>query len=310
MKIEIGESLVRSWVRHCRRCQFAELNWKPSPRWGIERDYTAVIEAAKPYFLKHLQLGPFRQNASVNQFLRQAEIDVLGLRVEADRCREVLAVDVAFHTGGLNYGSKKETVERVVKKLFRTALIVDGYIPGVSAEIVFATPKINPQVLEPLQGAIRHLDIFFSKHGFAHCKFRLVANETFCEEIIEPVRLLNDAVADTSEIFLRAAQLIGMTQPRPRAAPAAAPDRSPRGRLPITLDPELEEDFKRKLLRVRRAIITTHYRDGHVVPRAWIANNFSETSSVMGNLRSRPEFRTPAWQNAGISRVEVRIEDR
>ena len=33
MKIEMGESLVRTWVRHYRGCQFAELNWKPSPTW-------------------------------------------------------------------------------------------------------------------------------------------------------------------------------------------------------------------------------------------------------------------------------------
>jgi len=29
MKIEIGESLVRSWLRHVEHCEFSELNWKP-----------------------------------------------------------------------------------------------------------------------------------------------------------------------------------------------------------------------------------------------------------------------------------------
>ena len=36
MKVEIGESLVRTWVRHCRGCQLAELNWKSSPMWPGE----------------------------------------------------------------------------------------------------------------------------------------------------------------------------------------------------------------------------------------------------------------------------------
>ena len=229
MKIEMGESLVRSWVRHCWRCQFAELNCRPSPRWGIERDHTEIIEAAESYFREQYQFELFRQNASIDQFLRQAEIDVLGLRVDAGRSRELLAVDVAFHTGGLNYGSKKETVERVVKKLFRTALVVNGYVPDVSAEIVFATPKINPAVMVPLEQAIERLGVFFSTQDFARCSFRLVANETFRQEIMEPILQLSDDVADTSELFLRAAQLIKMTQARPRAAHAAAPDRTPQG---------------------------------------------------------------------------------
>jgi hypothetical protein len=33
MKIEIGESLIRLWLRHIKHCEFAELNWKPSHAW-------------------------------------------------------------------------------------------------------------------------------------------------------------------------------------------------------------------------------------------------------------------------------------
>lgn len=36
MKIEMGESLIRTWIRHCMGCQMAELNWKPSPKWPAE----------------------------------------------------------------------------------------------------------------------------------------------------------------------------------------------------------------------------------------------------------------------------------
>lgn len=78
-------------------------------------------------------------------------------------------------------------------------------------------------------------------------------------------------------------------------------------KLPIRLFPGDEGQFKQELLRTRRAEIATFYTDGRVTKKTWIANNFSETSGVMVNLRCRPEFRYGAWQQRGIERVEVRI---
>ena len=33
MKIEMGESLVLSWLRHIEKCQLVQLNWKVSNCW-------------------------------------------------------------------------------------------------------------------------------------------------------------------------------------------------------------------------------------------------------------------------------------
>ena len=38
MKIEIGESLIFSWLRHVMGCPIAQTNWKPSPTWPIRRE--------------------------------------------------------------------------------------------------------------------------------------------------------------------------------------------------------------------------------------------------------------------------------
>lgn len=95
MKIEIGESLVRSWLRHVEHCEFAELNWKPSPTWQAEPDeeITVLFESAK-------QANPeaIGQN-TLSQFLKQAEIDVLGLSTQGDKLH---LVDIAFYLGKLN----------------------------------------------------------------------------------------------------------------------------------------------------------------------------------------------------------------
>jgi hypothetical protein len=77
MKIEVGESLVRTWIRHCRGCQLAELNWKPSPLWPGEilPKHNKWFEEAKT----NLPENTLKGTKNISQFLRQAEIDVLGL---------------------------------------------------------------------------------------------------------------------------------------------------------------------------------------------------------------------------------------
>ena len=82
---------------------------------------------------------------------------------------------------------------------------------------------------------------------------------------------------------------------------------TPGGLLPITLEPSQSAEFRRQLLACRRAQITTFYNDGRVEHRPWDASNFSEASNVMGNLRSRPEFRQGAWQGSGVVKVHVRV---
>ena len=80
------------------------------------------------------------------------------------------------------------------------------------------------------------------------------------------------------------------------------------GILPIELKPSTESDFKRRLLLTKTAYITTFYKDGTSKQKVWNANRFRESSSVLGNLRSRPEFRNGKWQKLGIEKVLVSID--
>lgn len=82
---------------------------------------------------------------------------------------------------------------------------------------------------------------------------------------------------------------------------------SPSSILPITLEPSNAAEFKRQLLASRHAEITTFYSDGRVEHQPWDAFRFSEASSLMGNLRSRHEFRPDVWRQSGIVKVHVRI---
>lgn len=77
--------------------------------------------------------------------------------------------------------------------------------------------------------------------------------------------------------------------------------------LPITLAPSNPENFKKELLISRTAEIVSYYSDGRIEVRPWNASRFSASSSVMGNLRSRPEFRSGNWQSHGIAKVHVKV---
>ena len=78
--------------------------------------------------------------------------------------------------------------------------------------------------------------------------------------------------------------------------------------LPITLEPSSPETFKDALLRTKQAWIVVTYLDGSEKVRLWNAERISTSSKIMGNLRSRPEFRAGAWQRNGIVSVLVSIE--
>ena len=38
MKIEMGESLFYSWLRHVKQCHIVQMNWKVSPLWELKHN--------------------------------------------------------------------------------------------------------------------------------------------------------------------------------------------------------------------------------------------------------------------------------
>ncbi len=99
-------------------------------------------------------------------------------------------------------------------------------------------------------------------------------------------------------------------QPQSSDSPSSKPTRR-EGRsatLPITLKPLNSKDFLAALLRTKEAWIQVSYNDGRKEVRRWDAPRMSPSSNVIGNLRSRPEFRAGTWQNKGIVSVLASIE--
>lgn len=80
------------------------------------------------------------------------------------------------------------------------------------------------------------------------------------------------------------------------------------GILPIGLNPNSEDEFKKRLLLTKTAYITIFYKNGTSKQKTWNAQRFRESSGVLGNLRSRLEFRNGEWQKLGIEKVLVSID--
>ena len=218
MKIEIGESLGYSFLRHVKGCWLVQTNWKASEHWETVKtseELEAMFLAMKQRFDRDGSV--FKQTKNASQFLKQGEIDVLGV----DRSGGVHALEVAFHEAGLNYGNTSETDNRVLKKLLRTMMILNAFQPhGAKLHINFASPKVNPVVQEPLEKTLKELET-----EYPQVDWNLIANDDFTNSIVLPTLEKAVAVADTSELFVRSTKLLGLSDMLQTKAALPAPSR-------------------------------------------------------------------------------------
>ena len=208
MKIEIGESLFYSWLRHVKECQIVQTNWKISPKWEIKfsDELENIMSKTDEFFSSKYGYKIYKQNTSLKQLLQQAECDALGVCVR-DGVSEIYTVDVAFHESGLNYGGLDETVARVVKKCTRAAMCIYGYFGVKKANIIFVSPKINKQILYALQPCCIDLNEMMLEMGLEF-DFRIIANDDFLNSVLKPILEVSGNIADTAELFMRSYQML------------------------------------------------------------------------------------------------------
>lgn len=203
MKIEIGENLIASYLRHVEDCRIVQINWKTSSQWKItEYEKKKSRELFNKINSSPLFKGVFKNN-EYDQLIKQAEIDVLGLNTTE---KSVFGIDIAFHTGGLNYGSIDETKFRIFKKIFRTIFVLQTYFSDFDKfNSYFVTPKVNPSTENPIRELIEEANQLI---GDEMIMVNFISNETFFTSIVDPI--INNIADDndTSELFLRSIKLI------------------------------------------------------------------------------------------------------
>ena len=211
MKVEMGESLFYSWLRHVKKCQIVQTNWKPSTQWPLhnEEALQQMMHESARCFQDEYQCDVFKKTSSFKQFLKQAEIDAVGLSLK-DGMIEVHAVDVAFHEGGLMYGATRQEASMIIaKKCLRAAMCLHGYLNTKSGSIVFASPKIGSLLLNDIENSMKHVRHLLAQAGL-NFNVSVYSNETFDAEVLTPLLDISKGVADTSELFLRSFQLCSM----------------------------------------------------------------------------------------------------
>ncbi|SDC55522.1 hypothetical protein [Shouchella lonarensis] len=216
MKIEMGESLVYSWLRHVKECQVVQMNWKSSSTWKLqdEDNLKQLMEMASEHFQNEYCYSLYKnknknKNNSFAQFLKQAEMDAVGICI-TENGMEVHTVDVAFHKDGLHYdGGRQETIIKVIKKLIRSAMCMISYFRATTGEVIFASPKIHNAVMKDLEPCMIDLNNLFLENGYG-LTARVIANDEFNELMLKPVLIASNNISDTSELFVRSYQLVSM----------------------------------------------------------------------------------------------------
>jgi len=203
MKIEIGESLIYSFLRHEKNCLVTQTNWKPSGNWKIPSELFENVTYEFNKINKHHAFSEIFKS-DLSQTLKQAEIDVLGI----DQYNHIYAFEVAFHENGLQYGGKIDSRNRVIKKLLRGYLTLKCYFPDKKYSIAFCSPKVNPATEKHIRD---YFQVLVQDFGSEEIGFYYYSNEQFYREIVQNTLSKSTTEADSSELFTRSIKLFNLT---------------------------------------------------------------------------------------------------
>ena len=210
MKIEMGESLFYSWLRHVKECQIVQTNWTTSSQWQLnhEEQLEEIMSKTDKFFSEKYGYSIYKKTSSLSQLLQQAECDAIGIEVQGGT-NKIYAVDVAFHEAGLNYGTREATIKKIIAKCLRTAMCIYGYLDAREAEIIFASPKIHKSILDGVTPCLVDMQRIMDDLGFRFL-FRIIANDDFRDKVLVPILKASNGVADTNELFIRSYQMTQM----------------------------------------------------------------------------------------------------
>ena len=318
----MGESLLQSYLKYEKGCLLTQTNWKTSSTWKIEDSNREKTEYIFNRIQNHTDFSDIFKKSSLEQCLKQAELDVVG--IDKDK---LYMFEVAFHENGLQYGRRLDTKDRVCKKLLRAYLIGVTYFPNYRYEIVFASPKVNPATDETIKEYFAILNRDFSDSE--KVIFKYIANNEFKNTILLPTMRASSDDADTSDLFLRSLKLLDIydlikssddsnvvssyeLQEKFQASLDEIPISDQNFETPsfpfdtaIELIPANESQFKQSLLKKKRAKRTWVYKSGEKREEIWDAHNFKISSNLKGNIQSTNHWRSR--KETGLIKVILEI---
>ncbi len=164
--------------------------------------------------------------AKAVQFIKQTEIDILGVELDNGAAKNIYLVDTAYHKDGLNYG---DTVSVVTKKIIRAVLVSDIIFgTDVPVHIVFASPECKPGPQFKIQAVKNFLDPYIKNRPTLKGKnskicVELYINADFSTEIYLPLRNEIDMLYGGNDLFMRALNLAKISECNLSCAPTKVP---------------------------------------------------------------------------------------
>ena len=310
MKIEIGESLMLSYLKHIKKCFFYQANWKVSSNWDIDENSNDKVSFIYGNIINHSEFSEIFKQSKLEQLIKQSEIDVIGW----DGKDKIYAADIAFHEAGLNYGSKIETKNRIFKKLLRSYLTLLAYFPNKKYELIFASPKVHNATEEIIKDYFNVLNKDFSEKNVT---FNYISNDLFRDEIFIPTIEKTKIDSDTGELFIRAMKLANLFEMISTKKEIVLQEKitdkddgivvsqSSNDKMLLEFIPSDEKIFKQELLKTKRAKRTWYYKDGKITIDEWDASKFTIESDLKGNIRTNNKVR--AWRETGLIKMKFEI---
>lgn len=261
MKIEMGESLFYSWLRHVKECQIVQTNWTTSSQWQLnnEERLEEIMTLTDKFFFDKYGYSIYKKTSSLSQLLQQAECDAIGVEVRGGT-NKIYAVDVAFHEAGVNYGGREATIKKIIAKSLRTAMCIYGYLGAQEAEIIFASPKINKGILDGVNPCLDDMQKLMDDLGFSFT-FRIIANDDFRDKVLAPILKASNGVADTNELFIRGYQMMQMFEKKTTAAGKAIAPTTPHTQ---TTEEEEETYAEMKIGKVAQLVMRPILESGRL----------------------------------------------
>ena len=216
MQIDIAESLLASWLRHERKCQIVQTNWKaPAWQYSEEKKKNLMDSFSKitDYFSNKYDVTIFKKVDNIDSLLKVVECDAVGAKWDNNEKVTLHIGDIAYHKQGLNYSdvTKARSCEfKVVAKILASLFAAYAYWSVKSVEVFFLSPKVQKKRTDKIIEIIANLNLseLVGNMGFEKIDVYIAFNDKFRQEISQPIHeLAENAYTNTNELYLRSVQL-------------------------------------------------------------------------------------------------------
>lgn len=206
MKIETLQSLLISWLRHIKECQIVQTKCKPSSDLELQHkdDLEQIIQNSSNVLKSKYGYNLHKGNKSIEELLAKAELDLIAISF-ANNKNHIYSIDIEFNVANLCYGSKEETIFKVIKKCIISAMCMYGYFGFENGTFILTSPKTDPSVINDINACAKDIVAVLKKIGLNY-KIQIITSENFMEEFVEPVINMLGDVADTSDLFMEELQ--------------------------------------------------------------------------------------------------------